>query len=84
MERGIAGFWKMKSSVFGDVFKALDRASNCVMAVERITMEVDEDLFVQLRKEVEKCDFSFVMGVKNVIRNGKEVWVRGFLQRMIL
>ena len=47
-------------------------------------MEVDEDLFVQLRKEVEKCDFSFVMGVKNVIRNGKEVWVRGFLQRMIL
>ena len=47
-------------------------------------MEVDEDLFVQLRKEVEKCDCSFVMGVKNVIRNGKEVWVRGFLQRMIL
>ena len=47
-------------------------------------MEVDEDLFVQLHKEVEECDCSFVMGVKNVIRNGKEVWVRGFLQGMIL
>ncbi len=74
----------MKSSVFGDVFKALDKTSNCVVAVERITMEVDEDLFVQLRKEVEECDCNLVMGVKNVIRNGKEVWVRGFLQRMIL
>lgn len=74
----------MKSSVFGDVFKALDKTSNCVVVVERITMEVDEDLFVQLRKEVEECDCNLVMGVKNVIRNGKEVWVRGFLQRMIL
>ena len=62
----------------------MDRTSNCVVAVERITMEVDEDLFVQLRKEVEECDCNLVMGVKNVIRNGKEVWVRGFLQRMIL
>ena len=74
----------MKSSVFGDVFKALDKASNSVVAVERITMEVDEDLFVQLRKEVEECDCNLVVGVKNVIRNGKEVWVRGFLQRLIL
>ena len=74
----------MKSSVFGDVFKALDKTSNCVVVVERITMEVDEDLFVQLRKEVEECDCNLVMGVKNVIRNGKEVWVRGFLQGMIL
>ena len=62
----------------------MDRTSNCVVAVERITMEVDEDLFVQLRKEVEECDCNLVMGVKNVIRNGKEVWVRGFLQGMIL
>ena len=74
----------MKSSVFGDVFKALDRTSNCVVAVARITMEVDEGLFAQLRKEVEECDCDFVVGVKNVIRNGKEVWVRGFLQGMIL
>ena len=74
----------MKSSVFGDVFKALDKASNSVVAVERITMEVDEDLFVQLRKEVEEFDCNLVTGVKNVIRNGKEVWVRGFLQRLIL
>ena len=74
----------MKSSVFGDVFKALDKASNCVVAVERITTEVDEDRFAQLRKEVEECGCNLVTGVKNVIRNGKEVWVRGFLQRMIL
>ena len=74
----------MKSSIFGDVFKALDKASNSVVAVERITMEVDEDLFVQLRKEVEECDCNLVTDVKSVIRNGKEVWVRGFLQRLIL
>mgnify|MGYP000567902434 FL=1 len=73
----------MKSSVFGDVFKALDKTSNCVVVVERITMEVDEDLFDQLRKEVEECDCNLVICVKNVIRNGKEVWVRGFLQGMI-
>ena len=47
-------------------------------------MEVGEDLFVQLHKEVEECDCNLVTGVKSVIRNGKEVWVRGFLQGMIL
>ena len=62
----------------------MDRTSNCVVAVERITMEVDEDLFAQLRKEVEECDCNLVMGVKSVICNGKEVWVRGFLQGVIL
>ena len=43
----------MRSSVYGDVFKALDKTSNCIVAIERIIEPVNEGFLVQQRKWME-------------------------------
>ena len=65
----------MRSSGFGEVFVALDKTSNDLVAIKRVKMVTDDDAIANESKMLKECQSRFIVRYYDVLRREGELWV---------
>lgn len=66
----------MRSSGFGEVFVALDKTSNDLVAIKRVKVVTDDDAIANESKMLKECQSRFIVRYYDVLRREGELWVR--------
>lgn len=65
----------MRSSGFGEVFVALDKTSNDLVAIKRVKVVTDDDAIANESKMLKECQSRFIVRYYDVLRREGELWV---------
>ena len=65
----------MRSSGFGEVFVALDKTSNDLVAIKRVKVMTDDDAIANESKMLKGCQSRFIVRYYDVLRREGELWV---------
>ena len=71
--REIDGF---RGSGFGEVFVALDKTSNDLVAIKKMKMASDTSVIENESRLLQECNSKYIVRYYDVIRKDNEVWVR--------
>ena len=67
---------RIRGSGFGEVFVALDKTSNDLVAIKRVKMVMEDDQIASESKLLKECQSRYIVKYYNVLRKGGELWVR--------
>ena len=70
--REIHGF---RGSPYGEVFVALDKKSNDLVAIKRVKMVMEDEEIASESKLLKECQSRFVVRYYDVLRREGELWV---------
>ena len=66
----------MRGSGFGEVFVALDKKSNDLVAIKRVKMVMEDDQIASESKLLKECQSRYIVRYHSVLRMESELWVR--------
>ena len=61
---------------FGEVFVALDKSSNDLVAIKRVKMVMEDDQIASESKLLKECQSRYIVRYYDVMRREGELWVR--------
>ena len=64
---------------FGEVFVALDKASNDLVAIKRVKMVMEDSEIASESKLLKECQSRYIVRYYDVMRREGELWVCYFL-----
>ena len=62
-------------SGFGEVFVALDKSSNDLVAIKKLKMVLDDNEIVSESKLLKECQSRYIVRYYDVLRMESELWV---------
>ena len=65
----------MKASGFGEVFVALDKSSNDLVAIKRVKMMMDDSEIASESELLKECQSRYIVRYYDVMRMESELWV---------
>ena len=65
----------MRSRAFGEVFVALDKTSNDLVAIKRVRVMTEDDAIANESKMLKECQSRFVVRYYDVLKREGELWV---------
>ena len=65
----------IRGSGFGEVSVALDKASNDLVAIKRVKMQMDDDAIASESKLLKECQSRYIVRYYDVMRREGELWV---------
>ena len=65
----------MSGSGFGEVFVALDKSSNDLVAIKRVKMVMEDDQIASESKLLKECQSRYIVRYYDVMRMESELWV---------
>ena len=65
----------MRVSGFGEVFVALDKTSNDLVAIKRVKMVMEDDQIASESKLLKECQSRYIVRYYDVLRREGELWV---------
>mgnify|MGYP000006477429 CR=1 FL=1 len=68
------GRW-IRASGFGEVFVALDKSSNDLVAIKRVKMVMEDDQIASESKLLKECQSRYIVRYYDVMRMESELWV---------
>ena len=75
-EKGEYETTRIRGSGFGEVFVALDRTSNDLVAIKRVKMVMEDDQIASESKLLKECQSRYIVRYYDVLRREGELWVR--------
>ena len=75
-ERGRREWERISGRGFGEVFVALDKKSNDLVAIKKVKPLLNEDELENEWKLLKECQSRYIVRYHNVLRMGSELWVR--------
>ena len=66
---------RIRASGFGEVFVALDKSSNDLVAIKRVKMVMEDDQIASESKLLKECQSRFIVRYYDVMRMESELWV---------
>ena len=66
----------ISDSGFGEVFVALDKKSNDLVAIKRVKMVMEDDQIASESKLLKECQSRYIVRYHSVLRMESELWVR--------
>ena len=73
--RGKGWMRMMSDSGFGEVFVALDKKSNDLVAIKRVKMVMEDDQIASESKLLKECQSRYIVRYYDVMRMESELWV---------
>ena len=70
---------QIRGSGFGEVFVALDKKSNDLVAIKRVKMAMEDKEIASESKLMKECQSRYIVRYYDVMRMESELWVRCFL-----
>ena len=64
-----------RDSGFGEVFVALDKASNDLVAIKKLKVVLDENEVVSESKLLKECQSRYIVRYYDVVEREGELWV---------
>ena len=77
--KGLTCLWRFRRRAFGEVFVALDKTSNDLVAIKRVKMVMEDDQIKSESKLLKECQSRYIVHYLDVIASESELWVRCFL-----
>ena len=74
-EKGKEWMGMMRGSGFGEVFVALDKSSNDLVAIKRVKMVMEDDQIANESKLLKECQSRYIVRYYDVLRREGELWV---------
>ena len=68
------GRW-IRGSGFGEVFVALDKTSNDLVAIKRVKMVIEDNQIKSESKLLKECQSRYIVRYYDVMRMESELWV---------
>ena len=65
----------IRASGFGEVFAALDKKSNDLVAIKRVKMVMEDDQIASESKLLKECQSRYIVRYHDVMRMESELWV---------
>ena len=65
----------IRGSGFGEVFVALDKSSNDLVAIKRVKMVMEDDQIASESKLLKECQSRYIVRYYDVMRMDSELWV---------
>ena len=65
----------ISDSGFGEVFAALDKKSNDLVAIKRVKMVMEDDQIKSESKLLKECQSRYIVRYYDVLRREGELWV---------
>ena len=66
---------RIRVSGFGEVFVALDKSSNDLVAIKRVKMVMEDDQIASESKLLKECQSRYIVRYYDVMRMESELWV---------
>ena len=66
---------RIRGSGFGEVFVALDKASNDLVAIKRVKMVMEDEEIASESKLLKECQSRYIVRYYDVLRREGELWV---------
>ncbi len=66
-------------SGFGEVFVALDKSSNDLVAIKKVKMVLDDNEIVSESKLLKECQSRYIVRYYDVVEREGELWVCCFI-----
>ena len=66
---------RIRGSGFGEVFVALDKKSNDLVAIKRVKMVMEDDQIASESKLLKECQSRYIVRYYDVMRMESELWV---------
>ena len=66
---------RIRGSGFGEVFAALDKKSNDLVAIKRVKMVMEDDQIASESKLLKECQSRYIVRYYDVLRREGELWV---------
>ena len=73
--RGTKWMGRMRCSGFGEVFVALDKSSNDLVAIKRVKMVMEDEQIASESKLLKECQSRYIVRYYDVMRMESELWV---------
>ena len=73
--RGTKWMGRMRCSGFGEVFVALDKSSNDLVAIKRVKMMMDDSEIASESELLKECQSRYIVRYYDVLRREGELWV---------
>ena len=67
---------RIRGSGFGEVFVALDKTSNDLVAIKRVKMVMEDEEIASESKLLKECQSRYIVHYLDVIASESELWVR--------
>ncbi len=67
---------RIRGSGFGEVFVALDKTSNDLVAIKRVKMVMEDEEIASESKLLKECQSRYIVRYYDVLRREGELWVR--------
>ena len=74
-EKGECKTTRISVSGFGEVFVALDKTSNDLVAIKRVKMVMEDDQIASESKLLKECQSRYIVRYYDVMRMDSELWV---------
>ena len=75
-EKGKEWMGMMRGRGFGEVFVALDKTSNDLVAIKRVKMVMEDEEIASESKLLKECQSRYIVRYYDVLRREGELWVR--------
>ena len=75
-EKGECETTRISVSGFGEVFVALDKTSNDLVAIKRVKMVMEDEEIASESKLLKECQSRYIVRYYDVLRREGELWVR--------
>ena len=66
---------RIRGRGFGEVFVALDKESNDLVAIKRVKMVMEDDQIASESKLLKECQSRYIVRYYDVLRREGELWV---------
>ena len=70
---------RFSDSGFGEVFVALDKSSNDLVAIKKLKMVLDDNEIVSESKLLKECQSRYIVRYYDVVEREGELWVCCFI-----
>ena len=74
-EKGECETTRISVSGFGEVYVALDKKSNDLVAIKRVKMVMEDDQIASESKLLKECQSRYIVRYYDVMRMESELWV---------
>ena len=74
-EKGKCEMEWIRVSGFGEVFVALDKSSNDLVAIKQVKMVMEDDQIASESKLLKECQSRYIVRYYDVLRREGELWV---------
>ena len=74
-EKGGCETTRIRGSGFGEVFAALDKKSNDLVAIKRVKMVMEDEEIASESKLLKECQSRYIVRYYDVMRMESELWV---------